>query len=588
MTVTDLVPARNARLVDLCVGDDRAAELKARAVGWPSWTLTRRQLCDLELLTCGGFTPLDSFLGQEDYLSVCREMRLADGTLWPMPVTLDVPRSVLAATAGTGALALRDPEGAMLAALWITEAWQPDRRAEAVAVFGSADEAHPGVEYLLHRTNRYYVTGRLEALHLPEHRDFRGLRLTPADTRAEFARRGWQRIVAFQTRNPMHRAHQQLTLRAARDADAKLLLHPVVGLGKPGDIDAHTRVRCYQAILPSYPKGTAMLSLLPLAMRMGGPREALWHAIIRKNYGATHFIVGREHASPGPGSDGRACYPPYEAQQLLDTHATELGLQIVPFQRMVYLPDRDDYCAEDEVPPGAQVRSISGTEQRALLNSGGELPSWFTPPAVAAELRRSYPPLTERGFTVLFTGLSGAGKSTIADTLTVMLRERVGRHVTLLDGDVVRRHLSSDLGFSREERDRNVLRIGYVAAEITAHRGIAVCAPIAPHDRARREVRRMVESGGGFVLVHIATPLEVCETRDRKGLYARARAGLLPHFTGVADPYEVPTDADIVVDTRDQAADVAAEAIIEHLRYLGYLAAARSNLAAAHEDGGGR
>ena len=576
MTITDLVQFSDARLVDLRVDEDRAAQLNARAVGWPSWTLTRRQRCDLELLACGGFDPLKTFLGQEDYLSVCTEMRLADGTLWPMPVTLDVPGNVLAAAGRSDTLALRDPEGAMVAVLWITGAWRADRRAEAAVVFGTTDEAHPGVEHLLHRTNRWYVTGVLEVLHLPEHRDFRGLRLTPAEVRAEFARRGWERVVAFQTRNPMHRAHQQLTLRAAHDAEANLLIHPVVGVGKPGDIDAHTRVRCYQAILPSYPHGTAMLSLLPLAMRMGGPREALWHALIRRNYGATHFIVGRDHASPGLDSRGRPFYPPYAAQQLLATHAMELGLQIMPFRRMVYLPDRDAYSAEDEVPRGTRVRSISGTEQRQLLTEGGDLPSWFTPPAVAAELRRSYPPLTERGFTVFFTGLSGAGKSTIADTLCAMLRERVGRHVTLLDGDIVRQHLSSDLGFSRKERDRNVLRIGFVAAEITKHRGIAVCAPIAPFDRARREVRRMVEAGGGFVMVYVATPLDVCESRDRKGLYARARAGLLPHFTGISDPYDVPTDADVVIDTRTQSLDAATQTIIDQLQRAGYLPAAES------------
>jgi sulfate adenylyltransferase len=572
MTVSDFVHPGGAQLVDLRVDEDRAAELKARAVGWQSWTLTLRQLCDLELLTCGGFAPLTTFLGEQDYLSVCRDMRLADGTLWPIPVTLDVPTEVLTATVPAGVLALRDPEGAMLAALWITEAWPVDPRAEASAVLGTTDPAHPGVDQLLHRTNPWYLSGTLEVLRLPEHRDFRGLRLTPAEVRAEFARRGWQRVVAFQTRNPLHRAHQQLTLRAAQDADAKLLLHPVVGEGKPGDVDAHTRVRCYRAILPSYPHGTAMLSLLPLAMRMGGPREALWHAIIRRNYGATHFIVGRDHASPGVDSQGRAFYPPYEAQDLLERHSAELGLQIMPFRRMVYLPDRDSYSPEDEVSPGVRVRSISGTEQRQLLNKGGELPSWFTPTEVAAELRRTYPPRVKRGFTVFFTGLSGAGKSTIADTLSAALRETVGRHVTLLDGDVVRQHLSSDLGFSRAERDRNVLRIGYVAAEITQHRGIAVCAPIAPYDQARQEVRRMVEASGGFVMVYVATPLDVCESRDRKGLYARARAGLLPHFTGVSDPYEVPTDADLVIDTQTQSVDEAAQAIIEQLQRLGYLA----------------
>ncbi|MFN2518658.1 MAG: bifunctional sulfate adenylyltransferase/adenylylsulfate kinase, partial [Jatrophihabitantaceae bacterium] len=559
MTISDLVASNSTALVDLRVGADRAAELNAGALGWASWTLTHRQLCDLELLTCGGFHPLETFLGQEDYLSVCQEMRLADGTLWPMPVTLDVPGSVLGAAERSGWLALRDPEGAMIAALQITEAWRAARRQEAAVVFGSTDEAHPGVEHLIRATNPWYVTGRLEVLSLPEHRDFRDLRRTPAQLREEFARRGWERVVAFQTRNPMHRAHHRLTLSAARDADANLLIHPVVGVGMPGDIDAHTRVRCYQAIMPTYPDGTALLSLLPLAMRMGGPREALWHAIIRKNYGATHFIVGREHASPGPDSEGRPFYPPYEAQNLLARHATELGLQIMPFRRMVYLPDRDTYRAEDEVPPGERVRSISGTEQRRLLNEGGELPSWFTPPAVARELRRTYPPRVERGFTVFFTGLSGAGKSAIAAVLCVVLRERVGRRVTLLDGDVVRRNLSRELNFSRHGRDSNVLRIGFVAAEITKHRGIAVCAPIAPYDRARREVRRMVEEGGGFVMVYVATPLGVCESRDRKGLYARARTGKLSHFTGVSDPYEVPANAEVVIDAATGSAEAAAE-----------------------------
>jgi sulfate adenylyltransferase len=573
MTVVDLVPPSQLQLVDLRVDAERAAQLKSAAAGWPSWTLTRRQLCDLELLTCGGFTPLDTFLGEQDYLRVCQQMRLADGTLWPMPVTLDVPEEVLTGTGRTDALALRDREGVMVAALWITHAWRPNRRDEAADVFGTTDDAHPGVHHLLHRTNPWYVTGTLEVLRLPEHRDFRGLRLTPVELRAEFARRGWQRIVAFQTRNPIHRAHQQLTLRAAQDVDAKLLLHPVVGVGKPGDVDAHTRVRCYQAILPTYPPGTAMLSLLPLAMRMGGPREALWHAIIRKNYGATHFIVGRDHAGPGIDSHGQPFYPPYEAQRLLDAHASEIGLQIMPFRKMVYVPDRDMYSPEDEVPPGVTVRSISGTEQRQLLNEGRELPAWFTPPAVAAELSHRYPPRTERGFTVFFTGLSGAGKSTIAAALTAVLRERLRRRVTLLDGDIVRQNLSSDLGFSRADRDRNVMRIGYVAAEITAHRGIAVCAPIAPYDAARREARRMIESGGGFVMVYVATPLIVCESRDRKGLYARARAGRMPHLTGVSDPYEVPTDADVVIDTETQSVEDATRLIIGRLEQLGYLAA---------------
>jgi sulfate adenylyltransferase len=568
MTLSDLhAPAAG----DLLVPGPRAAELRAQALRWPSWTLTARQLCDLELLANGAFHPLTSFLGPADHESVCERMRLADGTLWPVPITLDVPDDVLAA-ARSDVLALRDPEGELLAVLRLSEAWRPDRAAEAAAVFGTTDELHPGVEYLLRRTHPTYVAGELEVLKLPEHRDFRDLRRTPAELRAEFARRGWDRVVAFQTRNPMHRAHQQLTLRAARAAGARLLIHPVVGVGRPGDVDAATRVRCYRALLPEYPAGSALLAVLPLAMRMAGPREAVWHAIIRRNHGATHFIVGRDHAGPGTGSDGRPFYDPYAAQNLVAAHADEIGIGVVPFRRMVYLPDEDRYRPEDEVPPGTATRSISGTELRQRLARGDELPSWFTPPAVAAELRRRFPPRGRRGFTVFFTGLSGAGKSTIAESLCAVLRERFAREVTLLDGDVVRSHLSAELGFSPTDRDRNVLRIGWVAAEITRHQGIAVCAPIAPYDAARREVRRMVQGGGGFLLVHVATSLAVCEQRDRKGLYARARAGLLPHFTGVSDRYEPPTDAELVLDTESLSVDAAVEAVLDRLTAAGYLA----------------
>jgi sulfate adenylyltransferase len=383
-------------LADLLVATDRAASLTRRAADWPSWRLTPRQRCDLELLACGGFSPLRGFLGHDDYASVCESMRLADGTLWPIPITLDVPEN-LAASAGPGrTLALRDTDDTLLAALHVTGAFRPDLAAEAAAVFGTTDVAHPGAQYLLRQVHPWYVTGELEVLRLPAHPDFCQFRHTPAQVRAEFARRGWQRVVAFQTRNPLHRAHQELTLRAARDADAHLLIHPVVGVTKPGDIDHHTRVRCYQALLPHYPQGRVLLSLLPLAMRMAGPREALWHAIIRKNYGATHFIVGRDHAGPGLDSGGRPFYDPYAAQDLLGLHCQELGMQIMTFRRLVYVPERGAYLAEDEVPADTRVLSISGTELRQRLAEGRELPPWFTPPEIAAELRRSYPSSSER------------------------------------------------------------------------------------------------------------------------------------------------------------------------------------------------
>jgi sulfate adenylyltransferase len=572
-----LVPPYGGVLVDVVVDDERAFELRKASTYWPSWDLTPRHLCDLELLLSGAFSPLRGFLGSADVASVCADMRLSDGTLWPIPVTLDVPDE-LATQVGPGAsVALRDPEGVMLAALHVEEVYQPDRRAEAQAVFGTTDPAHPGVAHLLERTHPNYLAGTIEGIQLPAHHDYHPLRHTPAELRAEFTRWGWRRVVAFQTRNPLHRAHHELTLRAAKEVEANLLIHPVVGMTKPGDVDHYTRVRCYQAIMDGYPHNTAMLSLLPLAMRMGGPREAVWHAIIRRNHGVTHLIVGRDHAGPGADAQGRPFYGPYEAQDLVRQHEAELEVTMVPFRQMVYVEHLDGYLPEDEVPKGARTLTISGTEQRRRLNEGRDLPEWFTPPAVATELRRSYPPRARQGFTVFFTGLSGSGKSTIANVLLVKLLELGGRPVTLLDGDIVRKHLSSELGFSKEHRDINIRRIGFVASEITKNGGIAICAPIAPYDATRKDVRALVEPGGGFLLVHVSTSLEVCEARDRKGLYAKARAGALPEFTGISDPYEVPNDADVTIDTTQLTAEEAAQQIILHLESEGYVGAEGSN-----------
>jgi sulfate adenylyltransferase len=468
-------------------------------------------------------------------------------------------------------LALRDSEGVMLAVLHVEELYRPDREAEAQQVFGTIDPNHPGVAMVLNRTNPVYVGGKVEGIQLPAHYDFGQLRLTPKQVHAEIERRGWSRVVAFQTRNPMHRAHQELTLRAAATVDANVLIHPVVGMTKPGDVDHYTRVRCYEALLGRYPEGTAMLSLLPLAMRMGGPREAVWHAIIRKNYGCTHLIVGRDHAGPGKDRNGTPFYGPYEAQEVLAKYADEIGIGMVAFPMLVYVAERDEYFPEDEVPAGLKPLNISGTELRERLLTGGELPTWFTYPEVARELRRTHRPRLQQGFTVFFTGLSGAGKSTIANVLQVKLLESGGRSLSVLDGDQVRKNLSSELGFSREHRDLNIRRIGYVASEITKAGGIAICAPIAPYDATRKQVRAMVEPNGGFVLVHLATSIDVCEARDRKGLYAKARAGIVKEFTGVSDPYEEPTDAEVVVDTATLSADESAEKILAYLREEGFL-----------------
>jgi sulfate adenylyltransferase len=559
--------------VQLLADPDRSEILREASTKWPSWTLSPRQLCDLELLLNGGFSPLCGFLSRRDYESVCASMRLEDGTLWPIPITLDVTEEFVNKSRAVNTVALRDPEGFMLAALHINDVWQPDRLLEAYSVYGTTNLEHPGVAHLLNNTNPFYVGGWIEGLRLPAHYDFRQLRLTPAQMRAEFALAGWDKVVAFQTRNPMHRAHFELTLRALEDTGTKLLVHPVVGLTKPGDVGHFTRIRCYQSLMHYYPPNTAMLALLPLAMRMAGPREALWHALIRKNYGCTHFIVGRDHAGPGRDSSGTPFYGPYDAQDLVSAHEEEIGVEVVPFKAMVYVEEMDSYWPQDEVPPDVRTIDISGTELRRCLNEGRDIPEFFTFPEVARQLRETYAPRSKQGFTIFFTGLSAAGKSSIANALTVMLLEMGGRRISLLDGDLVRKHLSSELGFSKDHRDLNIRRIGYVASEITKNGGVAICAAIAPYDNVRKEVRAAIEPYGGFILVHVATPLDVCEIRDRKGLYVKARAGLIGEFTGISDPYESPADAEIVIDNTLLTTEEAAREIISYLTKQGFLTA---------------
>jgi sulfate adenylyltransferase len=571
-STSHLIAPHGGKLVELIAQPERIRELKSHSCQWPSWDLTARQICDLELLMSGGFSPLTGFMNQNDYEGVCHHMRLQSGVLWPMPITLDVKEEFAKTLQpGTSKIALRDPEGVMLAVLHVEDVWQPDREAEAKAVFGTTSTVHPGVDYLLNKANPWYVGGKIEGAQAPSHYDFRALRLTPAEVRAEFARLGWRRVVAFQTRNPMHRAHVELTFRAAKQVEANLLIHPSVGMTKPGDVDYFTRVRCYQLLLAKFPQGTVKLSLLPLAMRMGGPREAIWHALIRKNHGATHFIVGRDHAGPGKDKDGKPFYGPYEAQELFKKNEADIGVTMVPFNMMVYLEDQGYYVPDNEVPQGARVLNISGTELRERLNEGRDIPSWFTYPEVVQELRRSFPPRHKQGVTIFFTGLSGSGKSTIANVLLTKFLEIGGRPVTILDGDLVRKHLSSELGFSKEHRDINIRRIGYVASEITKNGGIAICAPIAPYDSVRKQVRSMIDPVGGFILVHIATPVETCEQRDRKGLYAKARAGIIKEFTGISDPYEAPKDAEVVINTTDMTPEEAAQEILLHLEREGFL-----------------
>ena len=553
------------------LGGAELDEARRRARDARSWDLTPRQLCDLELLLNGAFSPLEGFMGAAEYEGVLRDMRLPSGVLWPIPVTLDVSEAFADGLEPGETIALRDAEGLLAANLEVGEIWRPEKTEEARAVYGTTDDTHPGVSHLLHRAHPVYVGGRVSGVEPILHYDHRALRDTPAELRERFRKLGWRRVVAFQTRNPLHRAHVELTMRAARACEANLLLHPVVGQTRPGDVDHFTRVRCYERVLAQFPAQTTALSLLNLAMRMAGPREALWHAILRKNHGCTHFIVGRDHAAPGADRNGRPFYGPYDAQTLMAEHEEELDISMVPFQEVVYVENRAQYLPVDEVADEDRVLSLSGTELRRRLALGLEIPDWFTFPEVAAELRRTYPPRHRQGFTVLFTGLSGAGKSTLANVLVAMLRESGDRRVTLLDGDIVRKNLSSELGFSAEHREINLRRIGFVAAEITRNGGIAICAPIAPYAATRRELRETIEAVGGFVEVHVSTSLETCEARDRKGLYAKARAGLIKGFTGIDDPYEAPESPDLAIDTADIRPDLAGHRIFVKLESLGFI-----------------
>jgi sulfate adenylyltransferase len=551
-----------APVPELYVSYDSAQKIKMEAAELVSWDLTPRQICDLELLMNGGFNPLKGFLSQADYNCVVENMRLADDALWPIPITLDVSQGFADSVELGQDIALRDQEGVILATITVTDSWLPNKAREAEMVFGSDDLAHPAVNYLHNQAGAVYLGGPVTGIQQPVHYDFRGRRDTPNELRAYFHKMGWRRVVAFQTRNPLHRAHQELTFRAAKEAQANLLIHPVVGMTKPGDIDHFTRVRCYEAVLDQYPSSTTAMSLLNLAMRMAGPREAVWHGLIRANHGCTHFIVGRDHAGPGKNSVGEDFYGPYDAQELFRSFESEIGVEMVDFKHMVYVQERAQYEPADEVEKGFTVLNISGTELRRRLSEGLEIPEWFSFPQVVSELRKSRPPRDKQGFTVFFTGFSGSGKSTIANALMIKLMEMGGRPVTLLDGDIVRKNLSSELGFSKEHRDLNIRRIGYVASEITKNGGIAICAPIAPYSTTRHAVREDVEAFGAFVEVHVATSIDECERRDRKGLYKLARAGKIKEFTGISDPYDVPKTPELRLETEYVEVDNCAHQVL--------------------------
>ena len=564
MIIQNLVP-------ELFIANETVQISKDRASKFKSWDLTERQICDLELIMNGGFQPLTGFLGQEDYTSVVDNMRLKNGALWPIPVTLDVSEEFADNITVGQDIALRDLEGVILAILNISDKWLPNKNHEAKKVFGTNDIKHPAVNYLHNISGPVYLGGQISGIQKPVHYDFKARRDTPNELRSYFQKLGWKKIVAFQTRNPLHRAHQELTFRAAKEVEANLLIHPVVGMTKPGDVDHFTRVRCYEAVLNKYPAATTTMSLLNLAMRMAGPREAIWHGLIRANHGCTHMIVGRDHAGPGKNSEGKDFYGPYDAQELFKQHETEMGIKMVDFKHMVFVEERAQYYPVNEVPKNTTILDISGTELRRRLREGLEIPKWFSFPEVVKELRRTMPPRNKQGFTVFFTGLSGSGKSTIANALMIKLMESGDRPVTLLDGDLVRKNLSSELGFSKEHRDINIRRIGYVASEITKNGGIAICAPIAPYTATRQAVREMIEGLGAFVEIHVATSLEECERRDRKGLYKLAREGKIKEFTGISDPYEEPKMPELRIETENTEVDYCAQQVLLKLESMGLI-----------------
>jgi len=555
------------------INEVKVKEYKEKSASLVSIVLNDRQICDIELILNGAFSPLNGFLGKSDYESVLNNMKLSNGEIWPIPIMLDVDEEFIDANSienGTE-IALREKEGFLVGILTVSDVWTPNKKIEAEAIYKTTDTYHPGVNNLINSTKSVYIGGEITAVQSPKHYDYNLLRHTPSELKEQFDKLGWEKIVAFQTRNPMHRAHKEIAYRAATEVQANLLIHPVVGQTKPGDIDHFTRVRCYQKILKYYPEGTTMLSLLPLSMRMAGPREALWHGLIRKNYGCTHIVIGRDHAGPGKDASGKDYYGPYEAQELLKSFSDEIGIDMVEFKMMVYVEEKAEYMPIDNVPEGLKTLNISGTELRHRLENDLDIPDWFTYPEIVKELKKTYPSKDNQGLTIFFTGLSGSGKSTIANGLLVKLKEHGKRNVTLLDGDIVRTHLSSELGFSKDHRNLNITRIGFVASEITKNGGIAICAPIAPYYESRKQNKDLISEYGNYVEVHVSTPLSTCERRDTKGLYAMARQGKIKGFTGIDDPYEEPKNPSLSIDTTDITEEEAIQKVMLYLEKEGFI-----------------
>ena len=563
-----MIEPHGKTLVSFHLSADELSEYSELSNNISSLTLSLKQQCDLEMISNGAFSPLSTFNNQKDYEEILLNNKLSNGLVWPIPIVLDVPDQFLKSLDKNEYISLRNTEGFLLAILKVKEFWAPNKKEEANLVFKSNDPNHPGVDYLFNHTNNNYISGELVPIQENKYFDFTHLRKSPQEVRDFFRLNNWKDVIAFQTRNPMHRAHFELTKLAMDEHNSKLLIHPVVGISKPGDIDHFTRVKCYQHIIKYYPENSVELSLINLAMRMAGPKEALWHAIIRKNYGCNRIIIGRDHAGPGVNAEGKPYYQPYDAQELIAQYQEELEIKMVPFKEMVFAKNKKTYLPLDKIEQDDPIEKLSGTQFKELLQQRTEIPTWYSFPEVIHELRKRFPKLHNQGLTVFFTGLSGAGKSTLANAIMYKLMETEDRPITLLDGDIVRQHLSSELGFSKEDRDIHVKRIGYVASEITKHGGVAICAPIAPYSNTRKVVRNMIDEVGSFVEIHVATPLSVCEERDTKGLYKQARAGKILDFTGVSDPYEEPENPEITVDTSDITVEESSALILDKLRSL--------------------
>ena len=563
-----MIKPHGKTLVSFQLSADELSEYSELSNNISSLTLSLKQQCDLEMISNGAFSPLSTFNNQKDYEEILLKNKLSNGLVWPIPIVLDVPDQFLKSLDKNEYISLRNTEGFLLAILKVKEFWAPNKKEEANLVFKSNDLNHPGVDYLFNHTNNNYISGELVPIQSNKYFDFTHLRKSPQEVRDFFRLNNWKDVIAFQTRNPMHRAHYELTKLAMDEHNSKLLIHPVIGMSKPGDIDHFTRVKCYQHIIKYYPENSVELSLINLAMRMAGPKEALWHAIIRKNYGCNRIIIGRDHAGPGVNAEGKPYYQPYDAQELIAQYQEELEIKMVPFKEMVFAKNKKTYLPLDKIEQDDPIEKLSGTQFKELLQQRTEIPTWYSFPEVIHELRKRFPKLHNQGLTVFFTGLSGAGKSTLANAIMYKLMETEDRPITLLDGDIVRQHLSSELGFSKEDRDIHVKRIGYVASEITKHGGVAICAPIAPYSNTRKVVRNMIDEVGSFVEIHVATPLSVCEERDTKGLYKQARAGKILDFTGVSDPYEEPENPEITVDTSDITVEESSALILDKLRSL--------------------